>query len=81
MSDRGMDTTLPIPLSSTERQRRYRATAKGRAADARHNARRIYVGGTYVGTESTFPAPREAVARFARGLIEQHRKETAQWHA
>lgn len=64
-----------MPDSSTERQRRYRATAKGRAADARHNARRIFVGETYVGTESRFPAPREAVAQFARELIEQHRKE------
>jgi hypothetical protein len=76
-----------MPDSGAVRQARYRATAKGRAADnrwkasparraldARTNARRIFVGRTYVGTENTYPAPREAVAQFARELIEQHKE-------
>lgn len=78
-----------MPDSGAVRQARYRATAKGRAAearwrasaagkasDARTNARRIFVGKTYIGRENQFPAPRDAVAQFARELIEQHRKES-----
>jgi hypothetical protein len=68
-----------VPDSDAVRQARYRATAKGRAAAARHHAknnpRRIFVCNTYIGTENAYPAPREAVAQLARELIERHRKE------
>jgi hypothetical protein len=53
----------------------WRCAVKQRAHDARTNPRRIHVGRTYIGTESLYPAPREAVAQFARELIEQHKKE------
>lgn len=53
---------------------------KRRASNAQHtarsNRRRIFACGRYLGTENRFPAPREAVAQFARELIEQHRKES-----
>jgi hypothetical protein len=55
----------------------WRCAVKANVAQSKQNPKRITVGRTYLGTENRFPAPREAVVQFARGLIEAHRKEIA----
>lgn len=63
------------------RYARYRASAKGQANEIRqherHNPKRIFIFGKYVGAESKFPLPREAVEQHLFGLADQFRQRQA----
>lgn len=77
---------MPDAAKRAAAQRRYQLSEKGIAARRRydrkrgtrpeHNAERIFMGSTYLGTTNQFPVDREAVIDFARSLRKEH-----VWHA
>jgi hypothetical protein len=75
------DTKYNRSAKGRARYARYRATEKGQDNEIRqhekHNPRRIFIGGIYVGTESKFPYQRAEVERHLFGLYEEFRQRQA----